>query len=202
MHQSFARRIASLRYRPGQWRACHVTRQQTVRPQQRTSAPLMNCNVPKTGGTNESFQFVGIEQPERRAHDGSRLTKASLQRIRQHGKAGGSPLCRAIPSVPSLPSLCKNATHFTRSAAPRSAKNCRPNWQYTTPNEPSGNGSLSALASCHCSAALEPASVDTTDPATLNIPGLRSIPTTAPVGPTRLAAVRATTPVPQATSKT
>ena len=76
----------------------------------------MNCNVPKTGGTNESFQFVGIEQPERRAHDGRRLTNISLQRIRQHGKPGA--LLYAAPYHQCQSSLLiKNATHFTQRRA-------------------------------------------------------------------------------------
>src|SRR5205823_2118869 len=80
--------------------------------------------------------------------------------------------------------------------------NCSPNWQYTTSNDALGNGSLSALASCHLSGAADCESVNATDRATLNIPGLRSTPTTVPLGPACAAAMRATIPVPQATSST
>ncbi len=96
----------------------------------------------------------------------------------------------------SLPSALLTL-RISRRAAARSAKNCRPNWQYTTSKDPSANGSLSALASCHWS---DPVGI--TDRATLNIPGLRSTPTTTPVGPTPVAAIRATIPVPHATSTT
>ena len=68
-------------------------------------------------------------------------------------------------------------------------------------NELLGNGSLSALASCHWMLALS-LFVVATDRATFNMPGLRSTAATEPLGPTRAAATRATTPVPQATSTT
>jgi hypothetical protein len=85
---------------------------------------------------------------------------------------------------------------ISASAPDGSGKNCKRSWQQTTSKLPSENGNRPAVA---CTYPIgEP---PTGRPrATASMPGLRSKPTTRPSAPTRPAASRATTPVPQATS--
>jgi hypothetical protein len=74
--------------------------------------PLLNCNVLKTCGTNESFQFGGIGQPKWRAHNScGRLTNMSLQSVSQHSKSG--TFVNAAPHHQrESPFGTKNPTHF------------------------------------------------------------------------------------------
>ena len=115
----------------------------------------------------------------------ARAANPGLWSIDRHTRAASRP--------PGASTLAISA-----SAAGRSGKNCRPAWQQTTWKLWAGNGIRPALACTH------PVGAPVTGrlPATANMPGLRSSPATRPPGPTRSAASRATTPVPQATSST
>jgi len=78
----------------------------------------LNCNVLKTCGANESFQFVGIGQPEWRTHDSCRrLTNVSLQCVSQHSKSG--TFVYAAPHHQCESSFgTKNSTHFAQGRGP------------------------------------------------------------------------------------
>jgi hypothetical protein len=85
------------------------------------------------------------------------------------------------------------------SAANLLGKNWRPCWQNTTSNEESSYG-ISLTSPFHHSILWW--IFDEAVRATSSIPSLRSRPMTVPLFPTRSEAVRATIPVPQATSST
>ena len=132
--------------------------------------------------------------------------------------SAASPLtCRArAPAKMPNPGLCSmlrqtmspsrppgtSTRCISASAADRSGKNCSPSWQHTTSNEPSASGIATALPSRHTMGAPVAAGPAALAAATASMPGFRSKPTTPPVRPNRCEANRATTPVPQATSRT
>jgi acetoin utilization deacetylase AcuC-like enzyme len=92
------------------------------------------------------------------------------------------------------------ATRRISARAPaRSGMNIKPIWHSTTSYDSSGKGSEVASPTCQSIAGSTGAAVDV---ATSIMSGARSMAVTAPSGPTRSAARRATTPVPQATSST
>ena len=99
-------------------------------------------------------------------------------------------------------------SRLTRTTSSRarstSGKNCIPCWHTTASNDASGRGRSSALAWRHSTGATPAASwrpIFSWRAATASMAAFRSTPTTLPVGPTRVAAARATNPVPQARSR-
>jgi hypothetical protein len=93
-----------------------------------------------------------------------------------------------------------NSRRISATAWLRSGMNMRPIWHSTTSKRSSSNGIDVASPTCHSmGGGLAGAGVAA---ATSIISAARSMPVTDPVDPTRSAASRAITPVPQATSST
>ncbi len=105
-----------------------------------------------------------------------------------------SPSSRSHTWIATIPSSLM-ARAISASALLGSEKNISAAWQRTTSNDRARNGRPDASPSRHSISGRRRS-------ATASIAGFRSRPTTDPLTPTRSAAMRATTPVPHATSRT